>query len=143
MRSNIFSRNRLIFALFIVALGSVLTTALSSCDIDTRSEIERGQALYIAYCQICHGEQGDGPMADLMNVQPPNLTTINQRYGGEFPDEHIVKQIEGKERILGHSDTDMPVFWVAIKNGENLQTDEQVSKRIDNLVAYLRSIQKS
>jgi len=142
MKNKMSNRLHLIPMIFILMLTVLLLSVVTSCDVDTRSEVERGEALYVAYCQMCHGESGDGPMADMLNTPPPDLTTISQRYGGKFPKEQIIKQVEGKERIMGHADTEMPVFWVAIKNGENLQEDHEVKERIDALVAYLKSIQK-
>jgi mono/diheme cytochrome c family protein len=142
MKNKMSNRFHLIPMIFILMLSGLVLSVVTGCDVDTRSEVERGEALYVAYCQMCHGETGDGPMADLLKTPPTDLTTITQRYGGKFPDDQITKQVEGKERIMGHADSDMPVFWVAIKNGENLQEDHEVEERIDALVAYLKAIQK-
>lgn len=125
---------------YFLFLGLLLGILFSGCD--TRSETERGEMLYNAYCQMCHGDHGNGSMADMLTTPPPDLTQISARRGGKFPTDEIVEQVSGRKRLLGHGESDMPVFWVAIKNGENLQSDEEVEERIDALVAYLKSIQE-
>jgi mono/diheme cytochrome c family protein len=129
---------------FDLMLGGLLLSSILGCNQqeDTLSRVERGERLYVAYCQMCHGEHGDGPMADLLNTPPPDLTRIAARRDGKFPDDVITQQISGKDRILGHTESDMPVFWVALKNGENLQDDHEVEERIQDLVRYLKSIQE-
>jgi mono/diheme cytochrome c family protein len=129
---------------FDLMLGGLLLSSILGCNQqeDTLSRVERGERLYVAYCQMCHGTHGDGPMADLLNTPPPDLTRIAARRDGKFPDDVITQQISGKDRILGHTESDMPVFWVALKNGENLQDDHEVEERIQDLVRYLKSIQE-
>lgn len=129
---------------FSLVLAGLLFGSIWGCNQqeDHLTRVERGERLYVAYCQVCHGEHGDGPMADLLKTPPLDLTRIAARRDGKFPDEAITQKISGKDRILGHSESDMPIFWVAIKNGENLQDDHEVEERIQLLVRYLKSIQE-
>ena len=125
-------------SLFLFAL---LTQSLTSCQQPTK--VRQGSELYAAYCLMCHGETGvgDGAMADLLKNPPPDLTQIKER-NGKFPVDQIMTKVAGKQDIVGHSASDMPVFWVAIKNGENLTDDHEVEERMKEIVAYLRSIQQ-
>lgn len=104
--------------------------------------LARGQELYVSYCQICHGENGDGAMAELLKIQPPDLTLIAARREGNFPAEEIRKIIDGTEPVEGHGSGDMPIWGVTFKVSENLGDDAQVRKEIENIVIYLQSIQR-
>ena len=144
MKNKLLSWERIVrFAAGLILSGLLFSVAWSCNQQGERlSATEKGERLYVAYCQMCHGEHGDGAMADLLNTPPPDLTKIAARRDGKFPEDAITKKVSGKERILGHPETDMPVFWVAIKNGENLKDDHEVQERIDQLVRYLKSIQE-
>lgn len=124
-----------------IFLTGFLVQTIVSCN--QNAKVREGAELYASYCQVCHGESGQsGPMADLLKNPPPDLTTISQRNGGKFPTDQITTKVAGKQDIAGHGASDMPVFWVAIKNGENLQDDHEVEERINEIVAYLRRIQQ-
>lgn len=101
-----------------------------------------GEAMFVSYCQICHGEHGDGPMADLINVDVPDLTLISARRDGQFPKDQIFKIIDGREEVIGHGSIDMPIWGQTFKESEGLQTEAQVNERINKLVEYLESIQQ-
>lgn len=123
-------------------LCATLVQSLSSCSQGSSKAVAEGERLFVSYCSMCHGQKGDGAMADRLSTPPPDLTMINARHGGKFPEEAVTRQISGKDRLVGHIEDDMPVFWVAIKNGENLTTDEEVEEKIQDIVAYLKSIQR-
>jgi Cytochrome c len=107
-----------------------------------------GEALYRAHCAVCHGIEatGHGPMVTVLTVQPSDLTTLNQRYGGVFPLGRVAARIDGRDPLVAHG-SDMPVYGdffegrgVALKTeaGQPLMTSQPVA----DLVAWLRSIQK-
>lgn len=128
------------WTLSILLLGFLIQTIVSC---NQNAKVRQGAELYASYCQVCHGEGGQiGPMADLLKNPPPDLTLISQRNGGKFPTDQISIKVAGKQDIAGHGASDMPVFWVAIKNGENLEEDREVEERINEIVAYLRRIQQ-
>ncbi len=91
---------------------------------------------------MCHGKEGDGTMADMLKVPPPDLTRISERRNGIFPDEEIYKIIDGQEALKsGHGDREMPIWGVAF--GESEKIDEvMVPKKIYQLIEYLKTIQK-
>ena len=100
-----------------------------------------GQNLYRSYCATCHGAsgEGDGPLAEVLTVAPGNLTLISARNNGEFPVERTRKIIDGREKVRGHGTADMPAWGDAFQAVSD--SDEDVAKKIDQLVHYLLSIQ--
>lgn len=113
-------------------------------------DIAAGAALYEAYCAACHGPggQGDGRMAEVLRIAPPDLTQIAARAGGPFPVAEVVFQIDGRNPILAHGG-DMPIFgrWfdaelpsvaVATAAGQPLMT----SRPIADLLGFLAEIQQ-
>ena len=136
-----FSWQNFTFWVFAIGMLTIGAQILSGCGENQAKAVEEGRALYVSYCQVCHGEHGDGAMSDRLSSPPPDLRQISARRNGEFPEEYIAGVIAGRERITGHPASDMPSFWIAIRNGENLSSDEQVEEKIDLLVAYLKSIQ--
>ncbi len=104
-----------------------------------------GEYTFQRFCASCHGEagKGDGPVAAGIPIPVPNLTTLGQRYGDEFPAELLRKIIDGTNIVIYHGTRYMPVwgyeFWV--EEG----ADDEARRRVDiivyNLVEYLRTIQ--
>ena len=107
-----------------------------------------GEALFLRHCAVCHGRdaQGTGPMGPALLVQPADLTTLTQRYGGVFPIERIVTRIDGRDPLVSHG-SDMPVYgWffegddaaVKTESGQPILTSQPVV----DLLEWLRTIQK-
>lgn len=108
--------------------------------------IARGRLTYRVYCANCHGRQaeGDGELAELLTVAPADLTRIRERYEGKFPDEWIARKIDGRERVRGHGMQEMPVWGLSFRDANRpADQEEEVQARIDQLVAFLRTIQKT
>jgi mono/diheme cytochrome c family protein len=110
--------------------------------------IDRGARLFAENCAVCHGAglQGDGPMAELLVIPPPDLTRIAERYGGDFPRAGMAWKIDGRDPILSHGG-DMPLFgfvfsemsaMIRSPGGQTVLTSPEV---ID-LVDYLESVQQ-
>ena len=112
-------------------------------------DADEGAALYRSHCATCHGMEarGDGPMAGVLLIKPPDLTELTARNGGTFPMERVVKRIDGRDPLVSHG-SPMPVygdyfegfFDVPIKapSGQPILT----SRPVAHLVAYLQSIQE-
>lgn len=102
----------------------------------------RGDHLFRAYCASCHGSEakGNGPLAAWLKVQPPDLTRIAARNGGQFPLERVDGIISGEEALPGgHGTRAMPVWGPVFSK---VTRDQDLGKvRIDNLARYLRDIQ--
>ena len=81
-------------------------------------DVERGAELFAGNCAACHGAsaEGNGPMAAVLEVAPPDLTALAAAEGGEFPMERVVRSIDGRTMILSHGGP-MPLFG-SILGGE-------------------------
>jgi mono/diheme cytochrome c family protein len=101
--------------------------------------------MYMQYCASCHGERGNGngPMAPVLVVKPPDLRTLTTRHRGEFPRARLGRIIAGDEVLAAHGTRIMPIW------GERLQDDVlgTVDKpavargRIGFVVDYLETLQ--
>lgn len=107
-----------------------------------------GKSLYRVYCASCHGAEaaGDGKLAQYLTVVPADLRRIAARHGGEFPDERVRQVIDGRHDVRGHGG-DMPVWGEVFQKLDTVEgqpaelREAEVAQRVDDLVAFLRSIQ--
>lgn len=109
---------------------------------------EAGQGIFWTYCWQCHGSEarGDGPMAEMLAIETPDLTRLAARNGGTFPTGDVAMKIDGRAALLAHGG-DMPIF------GPVLQGDRSVAMRLPDgqpmlasrpladLVVYLETLQ--
>jgi mono/diheme cytochrome c family protein len=105
-------------------------------------------------CAVCHGidGQGNGPMAVLLKVSPPNLTTLAARNGGKFPFDYVMQIIDGRATVGPHGTREMPIWGdrymrdfprsMAQEPHRSKTAEPLVRARIFELTYYLRSIQK-
>ena len=111
----------------------------------TESRVEAGGRTYRIYCASCHGAsaEGNGPMVEVLKVQPADLTRIRERNGGSFPTTRIANAIDGRLEVRGHGPGSMPVWGLSLReSGRDSDQEPEVRERIKDLVAYLESIQK-
>ena len=81
-------------------------------------------------------------MAELLKLEPTDLTLIAAERGGTFPAEELRKIIDGTEEVEGHGRGDMPIWGLTFQKSENLVTHEEVKEEIGKIVIYLQSIQR-
>jgi mono/diheme cytochrome c family protein len=133
--------------MFKIVLAAATAATLASASMAQDTVV--GAQEYMVACAGCHGEsgRGDGPLADLLKIETPNLTTLTQQAGGTFPYEAALMVIDGRNDIRAHG-SEMPVwgdrFFVSAATSDGLDPGqaELVAKgRILALVGYLRSIQ--
>ena len=134
----------------LVVAGIVAFAALlSSCaKPGTRNDqdIREGAALYEKSCAGCHGADatGNGPIAPVIGVRPPDLTRIAERRSGTFPELEVFRIIDGQADLSAHGPRHMPVWGYEFFGDE--EDDEvahrQAEQKVDQLVSYLRSIQR-
>jgi mono/diheme cytochrome c family protein len=117
------------------------------------AEVETGEAregaeVFATYCAACHGLEGrgDGRMAPILTVLPPDLTTLSARNGGTFPTMRVVFQIDGRDPILAHG-WDMPLFGEFFTGTDTAIPSETgqpilTSRPIADVVAWLREVQE-
>ena len=128
---------RLVF-IFAAAAGAV-----SAQDVNT----EEGRDLFLYFCAECHGKDAAsvGPMAEMLAIEPPDLTGLSVRNSGVFPTKFVAMQVDGRMQVEVHSF--MPIF------GRSLDSDQRVaialpsgqpmfiSQKLAELIAYLLTIQ--
>jgi mono/diheme cytochrome c family protein len=116
-------------------------------------QLTTGQKEFATYCAPCHGVagEGDGPVSFELMKRPADLTMLAKTNGGTFDADRIKMIIDGRAMPRSHGTPQMPVWgrWFAFQAtaGGLLQEDrkaieKQVNKRLENLVGYLRSIQR-
>ena len=114
--------------------------------------IAAGEVEYMSACAGCHGRDamGDGPMADLMTIETPDLTKMSERNGGTFPFAETLRLIDGREEVRAHG-SDMPVWGdrymlqAMIEEAASEPPEAaalMVHGRIVSLAYYLESIQE-
>jgi mono/diheme cytochrome c family protein len=102
-----------------------------------------GMEMYNTYCAVCHGKdgKGNGPAAEALKVPPTDLTTLSEKNGGKFPQEHVASSIRGDLNLPAHGSKDMPIwgnlFW-HMSQGHAAE----VQLRVSNLTKYVDSLQK-
>jgi len=107
--------------------------------------VARGRASFDAYCMNCHGPEGkgNGPVAPLLKIALPDLTTLSARNNGTFPVSAVIRTIDGREWVEGHGAREMPVWgniWTDDISG--VEGEQLVTEQINELAEYLRSIQQ-
>ncbi len=134
--------------LLVVLLPVFATSALAQ-----EEPIEKiGKQEFIRSCAACHGEsgKGDGLVAGLLLVKPPDLTSIRKRHGGEFPTSWVYRIIDGRNEMRPHGSKEMPIWGDRYRADAlrglplplNVGADVIVHGRILSLVFYLDIIQE-
>jgi mono/diheme cytochrome c family protein len=128
----------------VAAFALALTAGMADEATDRARQADRGQDLYRIYCRNCHGEsgQGDGPMAKVLTVRPPDLTRLSQDHDGEFPTDDVYASIDGRDDVLSHGADGMPVWGLSFQQFDtDIDQERHVRARIVQLIEYLESIQ--
>ncbi len=131
------------FPAFLFVIGLV-TFAIGCASESKKADIAQGEEWFKSYCTPCHGDNGDGKsqVGYTMETPPKNLRQIAKRRNGVFPDAEISKIIAGVENVPGHSTSIMPAWWDAFKKAENITDEKVLQAKIDNITAYLKTIQE-
>ncbi|MCG8458125.1 MAG: cytochrome c [Holophagales bacterium] len=141
-RSRISWLARAAMALTLLALSAPPAVADEPMTDEERGMATLGRHTYRAYCGTCHGAmgKGDGVLASVLVIPPTDLTVLAAENGGEFPAERTHKVIEGREKVKGHGDGEMPAWGPAFE--QITENEEQVQAKIEQLVIFLKSIQQ-
>ncbi|MGG5809780.1 c-type cytochrome [Falsiroseomonas sp. CW058] len=110
---------------------------------------EPGAEAYRLACAQCHGPmgRGDGPLRSLLNIQAPDLTTLSQRNGGEFPFLRIMQVVDGRTQVGAHGTASMPAWGAvfSLEASDRLEPqwrETYIRGRIVELVGYVQSLQR-
>lgn len=116
---------------------------LALCATTAFGAAPSGEDLYFNHCAACHGAdaEGSGPVATSMRVTMPNLRTLAQRNGGEFPADAVAAYIDGRDAPAAHGDRQMPVWGQVFRGPEQGTAQRTVRRRIAALVDYLKTLQ--
>jgi mono/diheme cytochrome c family protein len=104
--------------------------------------VEAGKQTYMEHCATCHGNdgRGNGPVASVLRMPPPDLRTLALRHGGKFPEDYVTNVLRFGIQIPAHGTSDMPVWgpiFGVLENGNELA----VRRRIKYLCDFLATIQ--
>jgi mono/diheme cytochrome c family protein len=125
---------------FIVAVGLMAGPVAAQ-------DTSHGAELFAANCAACHGPaaEGNGPMAEVLEVKPADLTALAAGNGGVFPMERAVRAIDGRTKLLSHGGP-MPLFGT-ILGGEPAVIDAEdgtpiiTKAAVVDIAAWLATIQ--
>ena len=152
LRGRIRPRNRLVVSVTLfgvsIALCAVAMTSTQTGSEDSYSAA-KGRVTYRVYCINCHGAEarGDGSLAELLTTVPSDLTQLAKNNNGTYPIEKIREAIDGTERVKGHGLEEMPVWGDVFQvtsieaSGSDETAEERANRRIQELVAYLETLQ--
>ena len=109
---------------------------------------EVGRDMYMSYCVQCHGfdAKGVGPMAELLNVNTPDLTGLAARNNGVFPTSAAAMKIDGRASVLAHGG-DMPLFGPVFDFGNSVLVrlpsgqSMMMSQPLVDLISFLETVQ--
>ena len=147
LMKHIITSASLVFGLMLMSLGfSAPRTQEPAKTVKTvpvhPSKSLSGQDMFREYCAVCHGVEakGDGPAADALKTQPPDLTQIARKNGGTFPEIRVQNIIKGEtDEPSEHGSQEMPV-WGAIFRHMGTSQD-MANVRVYNLVKYIEELQ--
>ena len=140
---SIFLRAAIAYSTIAAGLCVVAAKDAQSADVAEKS----GAQLFYSLCASCHGTGalGDGPVATLLVLPPPDLTRIAQRHGGVFPDEQVRSVIDGRTGRAAHGTRSMPVWGRQLyfsHKPDDAAARAHADRQIALLVEYVRTLQK-
>jgi mono/diheme cytochrome c family protein len=134
-----------------ILLGASLLAVLGVTERQSKNERKSppkppnaaaGQETFLKYCASCHGKtaKGDGPAAFVFRTPPADLTTLSKRHEDKFPAGYVSVVLTFGQSFASHGSEDMPIWGVRFKTLDPVR-DPTGQKHIDEVVAYLRSLQ--
>ena len=134
-------------------LVSATLLAALSAGSHAAEDLEAGKTAFGTYCASCHGvsAMGNGPVAGQLVSKPSDLTVLARNANGVFPHKAVRAVIDGRTMITAHGGREMPVwgdmFVFEVTGGGVAEDDSEltaefVAQRIEQLTAYIGSIQQ-
>ncbi len=132
-----------IVGVFAAALG-----VASGAGEAVAGDAERGRAAFLDHCATCLGTdaRGDGPLAPVLVVQPPDLTLLAANEGGVFPLGRMLRRVDGEDEVLAHGGP-MPVFGLLLEgpsvailapDGTEIVTSEELA----DVMTWIQEVQR-
>ena len=135
----------LLILFVVLSIGSV-SSSLATPDRPLSDEDDPGRFLFRVHCVSCHGSEGrgDGAMRKVLTIAPSDLTAISERHDGDFPTDLVTEIIDGRRSLPAHGAREMPVWGITFQTLDlDTNQEPEVERRIQDLVAYLESIQQA
>jgi len=129
----------------LAALALWIATGVTVAEEVAAQQAQRGGRLYRIHCLNCHGEggRGDGPMAEVLATEVPDLTRLTESHGGTFPRDQVLASIDGRYEVRGHGLREMPVWGLSFEErGRDTSRETEIQQRLRDLTAYLESLQR-
>ena len=128
-------------------LSVALTVALAPQDA-AAGDAERGRAAFVDHCATCHGTgaRGDGPLAAVLVIPPPDLTVLAANEGGVFPLGRALRRVDGEDEVLSHGGP-MPIFGLLLDgpsaailapDGSEIVTSEDLA----DIMTWVQEVQR-
>ncbi|MGQ7792447.1 c-type cytochrome [Faunimonas sp. B44] len=136
-----------------LAAGVLALAGLTAATGALAQDAALGKTEFEANCAVCHGMtgQGDGPFAQFIKTEVPDLTGLAAAENGTFPAERVAEIVDGRAEVGGHGPRDMPI-WGQEYNRQAVEYYREVWRvqdpaaivrsRVDALVAHLETLQK-
>ncbi len=127
-------------SLLALAVGLGAATAVVAADSDP---FTAARQRFLRDCATCHGVDGtgNGPVAGVLKILPPDLTRIASRHNGIFSYADVYASIDGR-MPLAHGTREMPIWGDRYKQALPALGEKRAHDRIDGLVRWLESIQE-
>ena len=92
-----------------------------------------GRSVFKTYCASCHGEsgRGNGAVAVFLRRPPADLTQIAKRNKGVFPADQVSRQIDGRQVVKAHGDSQMPVWGDAFSKATVGSDEASIKAKIE------------
>ncbi|MBI4920523.1 MAG: c-type cytochrome [Devosia nanyangense] len=108
-----------------------------------------GAEAFRTSCAVCHGlgGAGDGELAAVLTVKPPNLTLLSANNNGVFPYLDVFHTVDGRTSLRAHGTSAMPIWGdyferMAGEVAGPFGTELLVRAQIVALVDYVQTLQK-
>lgn len=135
------------------AVAAAILAALPAAAEPDDLRFRAGEREYRDGCAVCHGMQGtgNGAIAALLTVPPPDLTALAAGNGGDFPFGRVYRVIDGRAPVAGHGSSEMPVWGklyredaldAAARDPYSPDPELMLAGRILVLMHYLMEIQE-
>jgi len=131
-----------------IAIAALGLAAGAAAAADSKAQLEIGRQEFKAKCAACHGDdgKGGGEQAATLKQKVPDLTTYAKRNGGRLPVKQAWALIDGRQLDdRAQQNRTMPVWGHTLqaqaRAAEETSVEPYVRKRIEAILAYLRSIQ--
>lgn len=137
---------------FVIAITlGVMSCAASQTSPLPADVVARGETDFLEHCASCHGAsgRGDGAIGEILAIPVPDLTRLAWEQGGRFPAKYVRWAIDGRTDVIAHGPREMPVWGNEFRHEQGMgdlpalkPQERDIKARIEDLVTYLKSIQR-